>query len=53
VKIDPDVREDTTAGRLVLHALERRGWRFSAEQIQFKNTAFGLCVGRGRAPRRG
>jgi peptidoglycan pentaglycine glycine transferase (the first glycine) len=39
VKIDPDVREDTTAGRLVLHALERRGWRYSAEQIQFKNTA--------------
>jgi lipid II:glycine glycyltransferase (peptidoglycan interpeptide bridge formation enzyme) len=39
VKIDPDVREDTTAGRLALHALERRGWRFSAEQIQFKNTA--------------
>jgi lipid II:glycine glycyltransferase (peptidoglycan interpeptide bridge formation enzyme) len=39
VKIDPDVREDTTTGRLVLHALERRGWRFSAEQIQFKNTA--------------
>lgn len=40
VKIDPDVREDTTTGRLVLHALERRGWRYSAEQIQFKNTGF-------------
>jgi lipid II:glycine glycyltransferase (peptidoglycan interpeptide bridge formation enzyme) len=39
VKIDPDVCEDTTAGRLVLHALERRGWRYSAEQIQFKNSA--------------
>lgn len=39
VKIDPDVSENTTAGRLALHALERRGWRFSAEQIQFKNTA--------------
>ncbi len=39
VKIDPDVRDDTTAGRLVLHALERRGWRYSADQIQFKNTA--------------
>lgn len=39
VKIDPDLREDVTAGRLALHALERRGWRFSAEQIQFKNTA--------------
>jgi len=40
VKIDPDVREDTTTGRLVLHALERRGWCYSAEQIQFKNTGF-------------
>jgi peptidoglycan pentaglycine glycine transferase (the first glycine) len=39
VKIDPDVREDTTAGKLVLHALGRRGWRFSPEQIQFQNTA--------------
>lgn len=39
VKIDPDVRADTTAGRLVLHALQRRGWRFSADQIQFQNTA--------------
>ncbi|MCS6826438.1 MAG: peptidoglycan bridge formation glycyltransferase FemA/FemB family protein [Caldilinea sp.] len=40
VKIDPNVREDATAGRLTLHALQRRGWRFSTEQIQFKNTAF-------------
>ncbi|MBX3011085.1 MAG: peptidoglycan bridge formation glycyltransferase FemA/FemB family protein [Caldilineaceae bacterium] len=39
VKIDPDVREDTTAGRIVLHTLARRGWRFSDDQIQFKNTA--------------
>lgn len=39
VKIDPDVREDTSTGRLALHALQRRGWQFSAEQIQFKNTA--------------
>ena len=38
VKIDPDVREDDTTGRLVLHALERRGWRFSADQIQFKSS---------------
>jgi len=46
VKIDPDVREDTTIGRLALHALERRGWQFSAEQIQFKNTATtDLCAG--------
>lgn len=40
VKIDPNVREDTTVGRLALHALQRRGWRFSTEQVQFKNTAF-------------
>jgi lipid II:glycine glycyltransferase (peptidoglycan interpeptide bridge formation enzyme) len=40
VKIDPDLREDQTCGRLALHALERRGWRFSPDQIQFKNTAF-------------
>ena len=40
VKIDPDVEETTTTGRLVLHALERRGWRYSAEQIQFKNTGY-------------
>jgi lipid II:glycine glycyltransferase (peptidoglycan interpeptide bridge formation enzyme) len=39
VKIDPDVRADTTVGRLALHALQRRGWRSSAEQIQFKHTA--------------
>ena len=38
VKIDPDVREDQATGRLLLHALQRRGWRCSAEQIQFKNT---------------
>jgi len=38
VKIDPDVREDSSAGRMVLHALQRRGWCFSNEQIQFKNT---------------
>lgn len=40
VKIDPDVRQDTSAGRLVLHALGRRGWRPSAEQVQFQNTAY-------------
>lgn len=39
VKLDADVRTDTTTGRLALHALQRRGWRFSTEQIQFKNTA--------------
>lgn len=48
VKLDPDVREDATTGRLLLHALERRGWRYSPDQIQFKNTAFtDLRVGEG------
>ncbi|MCB0067649.1 MAG: peptidoglycan bridge formation glycyltransferase FemA/FemB family protein, partial [Caldilineaceae bacterium] len=46
VKIDPDVREDSSAGRMVLHALQRRDWLYSNEQIQFKNTAFtDLSVG--------
>jgi lipid II:glycine glycyltransferase (peptidoglycan interpeptide bridge formation enzyme) len=45
VKIDPDVREDTTTGRLALHALQRRGWRFSPEQVQFKNTATTGLIG--------
>jgi peptidoglycan pentaglycine glycine transferase (the first glycine) len=38
VKIDPDVRADTTAGKAVVETLRRRGWRFSREQIQFRNT---------------
>ncbi|MEZ4676007.1 MAG: peptidoglycan bridge formation glycyltransferase FemA/FemB family protein [Caldilineaceae bacterium] len=38
VKVDPDVRADSSVGRMVLHALQRRGWRYSNEQIQFKNT---------------
>lgn len=39
VKIDPDVREDQQVGQLVLHMLHRRGWRYSQDQVQFKNTA--------------
>jgi lipid II:glycine glycyltransferase (peptidoglycan interpeptide bridge formation enzyme) len=46
VKVDPDVREDTPEGHLVLHALQRRGWRFSPDQVQFKNTGCSdLAVG--------
>ncbi len=45
VKVDPDVRADTLAGRLVRHALERRGWRYSNEQIQFKNTGVSDLTG--------
>lgn len=39
VKIDPDVAPDGPAGQAVQAALRRRGWRPSAEQIQFRNTA--------------
>jgi lipid II:glycine glycyltransferase (peptidoglycan interpeptide bridge formation enzyme) len=35
VKIDPDVRDDETA---ITDRLRARGWRPSAEQIQFRNT---------------
>ncbi len=39
VKIDPDVDPDTAAGQAVVRLLRSRGWRPSAEQIQFRNTA--------------
>jgi lipid II:glycine glycyltransferase (peptidoglycan interpeptide bridge formation enzyme) len=39
VKIDPDVREEIAAGVRLRQALRMRGWRFSQEQIQFKNSA--------------
>ncbi len=39
VKIDPDVEPGSAAGQQVIAALRRRGWRPSAEQIQFRNTA--------------
>ncbi len=46
VKIDPDLREDSAVGRRVIDRLRRRGWVYSQEQIQFKNTAFSdLSVG--------
>jgi len=38
VKIDPDVRADTAAGKKVMETLRRRGWRVSHEQVQFQNT---------------
>jgi len=40
VKIDPDVREDEAAGMALLEMLDRRGWRYSVDQIQYKNTGF-------------
>lgn len=39
VKIDPDVEEDSAEGMRLRHTFRQRGWRFSREQIQFKNTA--------------
>ncbi len=38
VKIDPDVRADTPTAAALLATLARRGWRLSAEQIQYRNT---------------
>jgi len=38
VKIDPDVRADADIGQQVCALLRRRGWRPSAEQIQYRNT---------------
>lgn len=42
VKIDPDVRSDSVMGAALRPMLERRGWQFSAEQIQFKNSAISV-----------
>lgn len=39
VKIDPDLSPDGPDGQAVTTVLRRRGWRTSAEQIQFRNTA--------------
>lgn len=39
VKIDPDVEANSDLGKGLIDCLQRRGWRFSAEQIQFRNTA--------------
>jgi lipid II:glycine glycyltransferase (peptidoglycan interpeptide bridge formation enzyme) len=45
VKIDPDVVEDSPAGERLLASLQQRGWRFSGEQVQFKNTGVSDLVG--------
>lgn len=46
VKIDPDVAADSELGQALIGRLQRRGWRFSAEQIQFRNTVLSeLSVG--------
>lgn len=38
IKLDPDVQANTSLGAAVVATLTRRGWRFSAEQIQYRNT---------------
>lgn len=49
VKIDPDLREDSTTGKQVLAQLKTSGWRFSDDQIQFKNTGFSdLAIGEAK-----
>ncbi len=45
IKIDPDVRDDTAEGAAVKALLARRGWRPSAEQIQFRNTMVSQLAG--------
>lgn len=38
VKIDPDVRTESLEEEQVVGCLRRRGWQFSREQVQFRNT---------------
>lgn len=38
VKIDPDVVAGSPEGDALVALLQRRGWTFSAEQIQYRNT---------------
>ncbi len=40
LKIDPDVRAGRADGVVLVAKLRRRGWRYSDDQIQFKNTAY-------------
>ncbi|MEZ4708221.1 MAG: peptidoglycan bridge formation glycyltransferase FemA/FemB family protein, partial [Caldilineaceae bacterium] len=40
VKIDPNVDEESAQGQHLLAALRRRGWVYSQDQIQFKNTGY-------------
>lgn len=46
IKIDPDVAADSELGQALIGRLLGRGWRLSAEQIQFRNTVLSdLSVG--------
>ncbi len=46
IKIDPDVDAESELGRALMALLQERGWVFSADQIQFRNTVLSdLTVG--------
>ncbi|NOX61274.1 MAG: peptidoglycan bridge formation glycyltransferase FemA/FemB family protein [Chloroflexi bacterium] len=46
IKIDPDVDAESELGMALMAELRSRGWVFSAEQIQFRNTVLSdLTVG--------
>ncbi|NOZ72514.1 MAG: peptidoglycan bridge formation glycyltransferase FemA/FemB family protein [Chloroflexi bacterium] len=38
IKIDPDVDAESEAGQILITLLQKRGWVFSPDQIQFRNT---------------
>ena len=38
LKIDPDVDAESELGRTLVEQLQMRGWIFSADQVQFRNT---------------
>ena len=38
IKIDPDVDAESAAGQTLIALLQKRGWVFSPDQIQFRNT---------------
>ncbi len=39
LKIDPDIDPNSNAGHVLRDGLSSNGWRFSPQQIQFRNTA--------------
>ncbi len=45
VKIDPDVEAESERGQRLRECLLARGWVFSAEQIQFRNTVLSDLAG--------
>jgi len=45
IKIDPDVLADSPFGQALSQRLQARGWVFSAEQIQFRNTLLSDLIG--------